>query len=137
MDKNKIIIGLSGGVDSSVAAFLLREQGYEVKGCFMRSFDTETSKRECELAERLASKIGISFEVADGREDFLSEVVEYFLRSYMEGRTPNPCCICNRTVKWPTLYTEGGKDQKGSELRPVPAEPGRTEPYCHAPLQLL
>ena len=103
MDKNKIIIGLSGGVDSSVAAFLLREQGYEVKGCFMRSFDTETSKRECELAERLASRIGISFEVADGREDFLSEVVEYFLRSYMEGRTPNPCCICNRTVKWPTL----------------------------------
>ncbi len=103
MTEKKIVVGLSGGVDSSVAAFLLKEQGYEVTGCFMRSFDTDTSKRELELAEKLAEKLSIGFLVVDRREDFKKEVIRYFISSYMEGRTPNPCCICNRTVKWPAL----------------------------------
>ena len=103
MNEDKTIIGLSGGVDSSVAAFLLREQGHEVVGCFMRSFDTESSKRECELAGRLASRLGIDFLVVDRRKEFCHEVVSYLMRSYIEGRTPNPCCLCNRTVKWPAL----------------------------------
>lgn len=114
MNEKKIIIGLSGGVDSSVAAFLLKEQGYKVTGCFMRSFDTDNSKRELEMAERTAGKLGIDFSVIDEREEFRREVVRYFLSSYIEGRTPNPCCICNRTVKWPALMK--AMDRAGAEL---------------------
>lgn len=114
MNEKKIIIGLSGGVDSSVAAFLLKEQGYKVTGCFMRSFDTDNSKRELEMAERTAGKLGIDFSVIDEREEFQREVVRYFLSSYIEGRTPNPCCICNRTVKWPALMK--AMDRAGAEL---------------------
>ena len=114
MNEKKIIIGLSGGVDSSVAAFLLKEQGYKVTGCFMRSFDTDNSRRELEMAERIAAKLGIDVSVIDEREEFQREVVRYFLSSYIEGRTPNPCCICNRTVKWPALMKAMKKT--GAEL---------------------
>ncbi len=107
--REKVILGLSGGVDSSVAALLLREQGYEVICCFMRSFDTDRSKQECEAAEKLAKVMGLEFVIEDRREDFKREVVEYFINEYISGRTPNPCCICNRKVKWQALLSVAKK----------------------------
>ena len=111
-EKRAVLLGLSGGVDSSVAAFLLKEQGYKVTGCFMRAFDTEGSLRECEAASKLAGRLGIDFVVKDMRREFRREVVKSFLCSYIEGRTPNPCCICNRRVKWPALL--GAMEDTGS-----------------------
>lgn len=99
----KIVIGLSGGVDSSVAAYLLKKAGNEVIGCTMRTFDTERSLRELEDARKIAEKLDIPFVVMDRRKEFEEEVIRYFISEYVHGRTPNPCCICNRRVKWQTL----------------------------------
>lgn len=99
----KVCIGLSGGVDSSVAAHLLLEKGYELIGCTMRTFDTERAEKEREDAEAVAESLGIPFYVVDYRERFKKDVIEYFAYEYTHGRTPNPCIICNRKVKWEAL----------------------------------
>ena len=101
----KIAIGLSGGVDSSVAAHLLLEAGHELIGCTMRTFDTERSRREAADAEAVARRLGIPFYEVDYRKEFLREVITYFISEYTKGRTPNPCCICNRKVKWEALLS--------------------------------
>ncbi len=99
----KIVIGLSGGVDSSVAAYLLKKAGHEVIGCTMRTFDTERSLRELEDARKIADRLDIPFIIMDRRSEFEEDVIRYFVSEYVHGRTPNPCCICNRRVKWQTL----------------------------------
>lgn len=104
----KIAIGLSGGVDSSVAAHLLLEEGHELIGCTMRTFDTERSRREAADAEAVARRLGIPFYEVDYRKEFLREVITYFISEYTKGRTPNPCCICNRKVKWEALLSCAG-----------------------------
>lgn len=106
--KLKVYIALSGGVDSSVAAFLLKESGYDVTGCFMKFWSDPRISREnpcCSIeAERrariLARQLKISFCVLDLRKEFKKEIVDYFLRQTRQGLTPNPCVVCNQEIKF-------------------------------------
>lgn len=110
----KVVVGMSGGVDSSVAAYLLKEQGYDVIGVTMQIWQKEdacVTEREggcCGLsavsdAKRVADKLGIPHYVMNFREIFQKKVIDYFVREYQLGRTPNPCIACNRYVKWEAL----------------------------------
>lgn len=104
---------MSGGVDSSVAAYLLKEQGYDVIGVIMQIWqeDKEYEEREggcCSLsavddARRVADKIGIPFYVLNFRDSFKKNVIDYFIDEYMEGKTPNPCIACNKYLKFDEL----------------------------------
>ena len=102
---------MSGGVDSSVAAALLKEQGYDVIGMMLRLWSEEgkeDSNRCCTpdamgLARRVAAKLDIPFYVVDAKEVFRETVVEYFLDGYARGVTPNPCLVCNRQIRWTFL----------------------------------
>ena len=110
----KLVVGMSGGVDSSVAAWLLKEQGYDVIGVTMQIWqdeDTEVQEAEggcCGLsavddARRVAMDLGIPYYVMNFKEEFRKNVMDYFVGEYVEGRTPNPCIACNRHVKWESL----------------------------------
>ncbi|WP_276947780.1 tRNA 2-thiouridine(34) synthase MnmA [Acetatifactor muris] len=101
-DGKKVVVGMSGGVDSSVAAWLLKKQGYQVTGVTMRLWQ---EKREdvAEDAARVAEAIGIPHYVMDFEEEFKCHVVDYLVEEYLRGRTPNPCIACNRHVKWEAL----------------------------------
>ncbi|HHD2752225.1 TPA: tRNA 2-thiouridine(34) synthase MnmA [Clostridium perfringens] len=113
MTKKKVVIGMSGGVDSSVAAYLLKEQGYDVIGVTMQIWqeDKEYEEREggcCSLsavddARRVAQKIGIPFYVLNFRDSFKRNVIDYFVDEYIQGRTPNPCIACNKYLKFNEL----------------------------------
>ncbi len=94
----KVLIGMSGGVDSSVAAKLLKEQGYSVTGATMLLWnDTERAAMD---AKRVCEHIGIDFITIDFREKFKKSVVDYFINEYISGRTPNPCIMCNKHLKF-------------------------------------
>jgi tRNA-specific 2-thiouridylase len=107
----KVVIAMSGGVDSSVAAALLKEQGYDVTGMMLRLWSQpgkEESNRCCTLdsqllARRVANKLDIPFYVVDAKDAFRDVVVEYFLDGYSRGETPNPCLMCNRHIRWGVL----------------------------------
>ncbi len=103
----RVIVGMSGGVDSSVAAYLLKRQGYEVIGVTMQIWQDESAacvERRggcCGLsavddARRVAGILGIPYYVMNFRREFQSSVIDYFVREYEAGRTPNPCIACNR-----------------------------------------
>ncbi len=101
----KAVVGMSGGVDSSVAAFLLKEQGYEVTGVTVRTWEEEepsddSEKSDIYKARRIASCLGIVHRTVDLREAFKQAVVDDFIREYLSGHTPNPCIRCNPAVKW-------------------------------------
>ena len=104
----RVIVGLSGGVDSSVAAYLLKQQGYEVIGLFMKNWhdDTVTISKECPWLEDsndamlVAEMLGIPFQVVDLSEQYKERIVDYMFREYEEGRTPNPDVLCNREIKF-------------------------------------
>lgn len=104
----RVIVGLSGGVDSSVAAFLLKEQGYEVIGLFMKNWhdDSVTISDECPWLEdsndamMVANKLGIPFQTVDLSEQYKERIVDYMFREYEMGRTPNPDVLCNREIKF-------------------------------------
>jgi tRNA-specific 2-thiouridylase len=112
--KNKVVIGLSGGVDSSVAAWILKEQGYEVIGLFMKNWHDTTGllQSECHweddlmFAEMVAKKLGISFHVVDLSEPYRKRVVDYMFAEYEKGRTPNPDVLCNREIKFDSFVDE-------------------------------
>lgn len=116
MAKGKVVVGMSGGVDSSVAAYLLKEAGYDVIGVTMQIWqDDDTAVQQenggcCGLsavddARRVAQAIGIPYYVMNFKTDFKEKVIDYFARSYMRGSTPNPCIACNRYVKWESLLS--------------------------------
>ncbi len=109
--KNKVIVAMSGGVDSSVAAALLQKAGYEVSGVFMRFWTAPSSENSCgwnrccspesqERARKVARLLGIPFYVLNCKKDFKKKVVDYFLKEYEQGRTPNPCVVCNKEIKF-------------------------------------
>lgn len=98
LSKNKVVLGLSGGVDSTTAALLLKEQGLEVIGFY---FDISGANEEGrKAAADLAERMGIAFISADVREEFEETVIKNFCSEYCSGRTPNPCVICNPTIKF-------------------------------------
>ncbi|MBG7613331.1 tRNA 2-thiouridine(34) synthase MnmA [Polaribacter sp. BAL334] len=104
----RVVVGLSGGVDSSVTAYLLKEQGYEVIGLFMKNWhdDSVTISNECPWLEDsndamiVAEKLGIPFQVVDLSEQYKERIVDYMFEEYEKGRTPNPDVLCNREIKF-------------------------------------
>lgn len=101
--KKRILLGMSGGTDSSVAAMLLQEVGYEVVGVTFRFYDSESSEEHLEDARRLADRLGIEHVTYDARVLFRKQVVDYFIEEYLDARTPVPCTRCNTLLKWPLL----------------------------------
>ena len=111
--KKKVVVGMSGGVDSSVAAYLLKEQGYDVIGITLRMSpdNDETIENEggcCSLsavedARRVCDRIGIPFYVLNFKDVFKEKVIDYFIDEYMVGKTPNPCIACNKHIKFDAL----------------------------------
>jgi tRNA-specific 2-thiouridylase len=108
----KVVVAMSGGVDSSVAAVMLKQQGYEVAGMMLRLWSEpgkEDSNRCCtpdamSVARRVAARLDIPFYVVDAKEIFRKTVVNYFLEGYAAGKTPNPCLVCNRQIRWEFLF---------------------------------
>ena len=111
MSKTKVVVAMSGGVDSSVAAALLKQQGYDVTGMMLRLWSEpgkEESNRCCTpdamaQARRVAGLLDIPFYVIDAKDVFKETVVQYFLDGYARGETPNPCLLCNRQIRWTFL----------------------------------
>ncbi|RGT73158.1 tRNA 2-thiouridine(34) synthase MnmA [Mediterraneibacter massiliensis] len=111
---SKVVVGMSGGVDSSVAAYLLKEQGYEVIGVTMQIWQDEEQAvmeenagccglRAVDDARRVAAALDIPYYVMNFKEEFKENVIDYFVHAYLQGKTPNPCIACNRYVKWESL----------------------------------
>ncbi len=115
--KKKVVIGLSGGVDSSVAAWILKEQGYEVTGLFMRNWQDTTGllqsgchwEDDLMFAEMVSKKLGIPFHMVDLSEPYRKKVVDYMFAEYEKGRTPNPDVLCNREIKFDSFVDEARK----------------------------
>ncbi len=111
-DPSRLVVAMSGGVDSSVTAWMLQREGKELVGLFMRNGvkvdEAESCKKSCcsvsdaKDARMVAAKLGVPFHAVDLKREF-REIIDYFLRSYSEGRTPNPCAVCNRDLKLDAL----------------------------------
>lgn len=114
LDKKKVVVGMSGGVDSTVAVKVLLDQGYEVIGVTMKLWDDESenyimeeggccSLSSVEDARRVASEMGVPFYVSNMKKEFKDKVIDYFIDEYKKGRTPNPCIACNKYMKFDDL----------------------------------
>jgi len=124
MSKDKVVVAMSGGVDSSVAAVLLKEEGYEVVGITMKIWDGKTLGKEgvhhacygpgeiedIEEARKVAKILGIPFYCFDLIQKYKTDVLDYFFNEYLSGRTPNPCVVCNRKVKFGALVERTRSD---------------------------
>ena len=131
----RVMIGMSGGVDSSVAAYLLKKQGYEVIGVTMKLWQDDEeydliendggccSLEAVEDARAVADKLGIPFYVLNFKEVFKEKVIDYFIDEYLQGRTPNPCIACNKHIKFEhTLLPIGGYEKE--RVREIAKEMG-------------
>src|ERR1700735_1133176 len=102
----KVYVGMSGGVDSSLTAALLQQQGYDVTGVYMKNWSQDLPgfvcpwKEDYQDAKRVAVKLGIDFQLYDFETEYRHKVVDYMLREYQAGRTPNPDIMCNQEVKF-------------------------------------
>lgn len=113
----RVVVGLSGGVDSSIAAYLLKEQGYDVIAMFMINWHDKTGVIDADcpwdedviFAELVAKKIGIPFEVVDLSKPYKKRVIDYMFSEYEKGRTPNPDVLCNREIKFDAFLEAAGK----------------------------
>lgn len=117
MERKKVVIGMSGGVDSSVGAYLLKQSGYDVMGVTMQIWQDEALEVVeenggcCGLsavddARRIALQLEIPYYVMNFKTEFKEKVIDYFVDEYLRGRTPNPCIACNRYVKWESLFSK-------------------------------
>ena len=104
--KKKVIVGMSGGVDSSVSAFILQQQGYQVEGLFMKNWEEDDDTDYCTAAADLADaqavcdKLGIYLHKINFAAEYWDNVFEHFLSEYKAGRTPNPDILCNKEIKF-------------------------------------
>lgn len=99
-NQKKVIVAMSGGVDSTVSALILKNKGYEVRGLFLDFFNDEEKRKE---AEEAAKSVGVSLEIIDVSSDFKKKVIGYFLKELQRGNTPNPCVVCNKEIKFKIL----------------------------------
>jgi tRNA-specific 2-thiouridylase len=102
-DKKSVLLGMSGGTDSSVSAMLLLDAGYEVTGVTFRFYEKDGNLEYLDDARALAARLGIRHITYDARDAFRQHVISYFLDEYLAGRTPVPCVVCNNMFKWPLL----------------------------------
>lgn len=115
-ENTKVIVGMSGGVDSSVSAFLLKEAGYQVEGVFMKNWEEDDNDEYCAAAEDLADaqavadKLGIELHTINFAAEYWDNVFEYFLREYKAGRTPNPDIMCNKEIKFKAFLEFAAED---------------------------
>ncbi len=109
--KKKVIVGLSGGIDSSMTALMLQEEGYEVEGIYMKLHNVIEGYHEKNIAsiDKVTKYLGIKYHILDVTEKFSKDVYDYFVQSYIDGITPNPCVKCNATIKFGSLYEEAMK----------------------------
>ncbi|MEN2840192.1 tRNA-specific 2-thiouridylase MnmA [Mannheimia haemolytica] len=114
--KKKVIIGMSGGVDSSVSAFILQQQGYQVEGLFMKNWEEDddtdycTAAAELADAQAVADKLGMKLHKINFAAEYWDNVFEYFLAEYKAGRTPNPDILCNKEIKFKAFLEYAAED---------------------------
>ncbi|MBP0979197.1 MAG: tRNA 2-thiouridine(34) synthase MnmA [Oscillospiraceae bacterium] len=108
--KKKVLIGLSGGVDSAVAALILLKQGYEVQALTMTMFDQDSNQDIINKAKKISNQLNIKHHVLDCKEVFLDKIINNFVSEYLAGRTPNPCVACNKYIKF-GLFLDYAKKQ--------------------------
>jgi len=101
----KVVVAMSGGVDSSVAAALLKEAGFEVMGIFMKLDGLKSSENE-RRARSVAKKLNISFHIQDYRKEFKEKIIKSFIKECKKGKTPNPCVVCNKEIKFKLLFKQ-------------------------------
>jgi len=102
----KVVVAFSGGVDSSTSAFLLKKEGFEIVALFMKLFNSRDLE---DKARKLAKSMDITFKIIDLRKEFKKVVIDYFIRSYKAGLTPNPCVVCNKEIKFGLFLKEADK----------------------------
>lgn len=102
-ENKKVLLGMSGGTDSSVAALLLQDAGYEVTGITFRFYEKDHNTEYLDDARELCRTLGIPHLIYDARKTFQEKIIQYFIQEYMAGHTPVPCTLCNNYLKWPLL----------------------------------